>query len=137
MNEKIEQAVNNCREEIAKAQAMNRALHLIGSYIREQEIDRPYTVDKKEVYGAVNILHMLLYGMIARKWEKLMYLIPINKEASDLARQRAKSWFEQKNTEIMSFLGEYGSYYVADAEKFRKELEYAFDIRTEQQEERD
>jgi hypothetical protein len=74
----------------------------------------------------INSVHAKLYADLANAWNDLSYFAPISEHALDLLAQRTKTWFAAEETEVMSFLGQYGSYYTKDKDAFKAEVRAMF-----------
>jgi hypothetical protein len=120
----IEDAVINCRAEIAVVQAALRNLWILEKVLGDDYTGQVSAADRKPITE----LQALLHKKLTAKWDKLSFLSPVSPEAAALIRERAASWFQGANHEIMSWLGEHGSYYTADHDTFRTQLLRAFDI---------
>jgi hypothetical protein len=115
---KISEAVESCKFEICKAQAMLRALGFIQDYLANQSSRYERTS------SAFSEIHVALYKELEKAWNMLSWLTPVSDDAANIIRERTKTWFQSKNTDVMSWLGCHGSYYVADEKAFRDEVLY-------------
>jgi len=121
---KIEEAVINCRSEIAVVQA---AIQNLG--VLERVLGDDYSGQTaEETRQPLQALRTLLHKKLTHKWDKLSMLTPISVEAAALVRERAEAWFSGANHAVMAWLGEYRSYACADRDKFQAELAKAFEV---------
>lgn len=122
---KIDEAVNRCIQQIAMAQ-QNVAAIMELSYRLRLGNRRDDATDT-----ALSALSSRAHKDLADAWAELSWFAPISKEAIDLLGERTKTWFERDDTSVMRWLGQEGSYYVKDEEKFRAEVLNMFGCKEE------
>lgn len=113
---KIDKAVSRCIQQIAMAQQNVAAIMELSYRLRlgnrcDEVVD-----------AALSALSSRAHKDLADAWAELAWFAPISKEAIELLGERTRTWFEREDTEVMRWLGESGSYYVKDKEKFRAEV---------------
>lgn len=121
---KISQGVRTQVQRIAIAQQNMRAWQTILARNEETAggIDRGQGIRD----SARHEVTAFLAGKVNEAWENLSWFAPISEEAFNLLAERTRTWFERDDTEVMSFLGEYGSYHVKDKAAFLAEVRAMF-----------
>ena len=116
---KINEAVLHGKDNLMHVQVAYRAFqHSI------QNLNR----DDQELQSAIAKVHAALAIKVSDAWERLAWLSPVSKDVEELLKKRTTDWFLRQDTEIMSWLGETGSYMTEDKEKFQAELKAALKI---------
>lgn len=124
----VEHAVQNCLDEITDAQVAHRILDYLVRYLNEKRAFDRSAFQSQECWDAINTIRSVLYKELSDAWSALTYFSTVDMRAKEAVHNRAKSWFERNDVEIMSFVGEGGSFYTVDEEKFRNSLKHAFGI---------
>jgi hypothetical protein len=129
----VDKAVQKCAEDIARAQAMIRAFNIVQRYLHEEHAFRQGCGPlQKQIDENFSFIHIKLYERLNKEWNHLTMMSPVHNKAACLAKKRAKSWFEKDNYCVREYMKEEGSMLVADADRFRSELDFLFGIRREE-----
>lgn len=118
---KLNQGVQYQLDKIAVAQQNVVAFMLLNRRMTTM-FRFPSKHEEESYYEATDIISGILHRQLAEAWNGLAWFAPISKEAMKYLEERTKTAFANPKSDIMSFLGNEGSYYTKDEEAFRNEV---------------
>lgn len=113
----VDEAVQHALDNITDCQVAIHLLKEVRRFINDSDLDNEF-----------NTINNKLHDKLDKAWSRLSWFGTVDMTAKKALHERAKSWFAQNDTDIMSFLGCEGNYYVHDREAFLKNLRMAFGI---------
>ena len=118
---KLNQGVQYQLDKIAVAQQDIAAFMLLNHRMTTM-FRFPSKREEESYYEAIDVISGILHRQLAEAWSGLAWFAPISKKAMTYLEERTKTTFADPKSDIMSFLGNEGSYYTQDREAFRDEV---------------